>query len=198
MVRRWLAVAVMLAACGLGLTQEKKPNPDDPKAAEREKAIQQERAERRAKYFKANPTELPELVEKLSDKPSLPTVAEEKSDTPITRTGKRIINAETTRHELIWTRIHASAFTGSTQFTQLSECVFGQYAAAATIWDDPETLLPYAEAAVVALMSAEEFTAPRVAQGVEESQLQPQLQAARYRAEVTVLKLREQVKAKKK
>jgi hypothetical protein len=123
-------------------------------------------------------------------------VKEEQADTPAVRAGKRAINAEAERFKLIQTRIMAGSLRGGSEYNQLTDCLFGQYAAAALVWDDPAQLLPYAEAVVLALLAAEEFNAPRLAQGVEELQLGPQLAAARHRAEVVVLKLREQAKKK--
>jgi hypothetical protein len=115
-------------------------------------------------------------------------------DTPVVRAGKRALRAEQQRYELIETRISAGQFSGSSQYTQLTDCVVGVYSAAALIWDDPEDLLPFAEDMVVSLLKAEAFNAPRVAQGIEEPQLGPQLTAARCKAEVVVLKLREKAK----
>jgi hypothetical protein len=188
MVRTGLIVAALLAAGGLGLAQEKP-------ADEREKEQQKSRAEHRAKFFKECGTELPELEKRfLAGVGSLPVVAVEKSDRPAVRAAKRAVNAEAERYKLIQSRIERGSFSGSSQYLQLSACVFDQYAAAALVWDDPEKLLPFAEAVVLALLDAEEFNLPRVAMGVEEPQLRPQLTAARWRAEVVALKLWEKVK----
>jgi hypothetical protein len=185
-----LTVAVLLVACGVGLGQKVRRPAERPKEAKR--------AEARAKFFEGLKSELPDLLKKAAEEeqPKLPTPEEDKADTPVVRAGKRAIAAEAERYALIQTRIESGSFSGSSQYTQLTDCLFGQYASAVAVWDDPDTLLPYAEAVVLALLVAEEFNASRVEKGVEEPQLLPQLQAARHRAEAVVLKLRE--KAKKK
>lgn len=202
MWRHLLTVAVVLTAGGVAVGQGKKVDPKE----EDERAKQQREEKEREKKFQEqwknhfkDTSELPDLVAaSKKGETSFPNVELEKTDTPAVRAAKRAINAEKDRLKLVQTRIVAGQFAGSAQYLQLTDCVFGVYASAALILDDPEKLLPFAEAVVVSLMAAEDFNFPRVNQGLEEPQLLPQLTAARCRAEVTVLKLREQVKAKKK
>jgi hypothetical protein len=193
MWRHLLAVAAVLVG-GLAVGQDKRPS-----AAE-QKEMQRKQAEA---YLKKYPTEVPDLLdlaeksgEKVADLLAAAKVSDD--DKPAVRAAKRALLAEIRRRELIQTRIVAGQFTGGASYIQLTDTSVGFYQAATLIWTDPEKLLPFAESMAAALLSAELFNVPRVEQGLEEPQLGPQLQAARYKAEVTVLKLREEVKAKKK
>ncbi|MFY7953666.1 MAG: hypothetical protein ACOVT5_14270 [Armatimonadaceae bacterium] len=194
MRRFMLALAVVVVACGFALAQG---TPTDPEVAKQQRKMEEwnkKLKEEMNVYFKKT-SELPDLVAKLeTDAVALPSVEVTKDDPPAVRAAKRAINAEAERYHMILERIKAGQFSGSAQYNTLIDCVFGQYAAATLLHDDPEKLLPYAEAVVVSLMKAELFNSPRVLRGVDEPQLLPQLMAARCRAEVVVIKLREQVK----
>ena len=194
-MRRFILAVAAVAASGFAVGQEK---PTDPEVVKRQGKIEEwnkKLQEEMTAHFKKT-SELPDLVEKLGkDFVALPSVEVTKDDPPAVRAAKRAINAEVERYHVILERIKAGQFSGSAQYNTLIDCVFGQYAAATLLHDDPDKLLPYAEAVVVSLMKSEQFNSPRVLQGVDEPQLLPQLTAARCRAEVVVIKLREQVKA---
>jgi hypothetical protein len=196
MVRRWLAVAAVLAACGAGLAQENKAD-DEQAKRERERKEEWKKMEEDWKAYFKETSELPDLAAKMGKgSGGLPTVEVGKDDPRAVRAAKQAMNAEAERYKLIQTRIEGGSFTGASQYNQLSECVFGQYTAATLLYEDPEKLLPFAEAVVMSLMRAEDFNFMRVRRAVEEPQLLPQLQAARCKAEAVVLKLREAIAAR--
>jgi len=193
MWRHLLAVAVVAAVGGAAVGQGKE---DPRKEQERKLKEQHEKWEEEWKGYFKNTSELPDLAAKVNKWGALPTVEVGKDDPPAVRAAKRAMNAQAERFRLICLRIEAGSYDGGSMYTQFTECVFGRYAAAALLYDTPDKLLPFAEAVVVSLMGAEDFYFIRTKQGIEETQLMPQLLAARCRAEVTVLKLREQAKKK--
>jgi len=190
-IRTVLAVAAV-AVGGLAFGQEKRPT-----AAE-EMEMQRKRVEA---YLKKYPSEVPELLD-LAEKADerlrvlVASVKVSNDDTPAVRAAKRSLLAENERRKLVGTRILGGQFTGGAAYLQLTETAVQLYHSAALIWSEPEKLLPFAECMAAELFNAELFNAPRIEQGTEEPQLGPQLQAARCKAEVVVLKLREQVKKK--
>jgi len=190
-IRTVLAVAAV-AVGGLAFGQEKKPT-----AAE-EKEIQRKRVEA---YLKKYPTEVPELLD-LAEKVDetltalVASVKVSDDDTPAVRAAKRSLLAEYERRKLVRTRILGGQFTGGAAYLQLTDAEVQIYHSAALIWSEPEKLLPFAECMAGARLNAELFVVPQVESGIAEPQLAPQLQAARCKAEVVVLKLREQVKKK--
>jgi hypothetical protein len=185
---------VVLFAAGSAVGQEKKPDPEEVKRAE----VRKKEAEA---YLKKYPSEVPELfaLSEKSDKTLTDLVAAVKvsdEDSPAVRAAKRALLAENEAGKMNRNIIQSRQFSGSAQYLQLTATTVGIYNAATLIWTDPEKLLPFAECMAAELLKAELFFAPRLAQGVEEPQLGPQLRAARLRSEVTVLQLREQVKKK--
>lgn len=193
MFRHVLAVAAVLMACGVGFGQATDPKPDP----EREKQ-QAEAQKRRDKYFEDHPTEVPDIVGKVKVEVKLPKVEVGKDDTPVVKAAKQALLAEVKVVDLLKQRVVAGQFQGGAAYVQMTNAGVGIFGSALLIWDDPEKLLPWAELQLKLIAEAEEFNLPRVEQGVEEPQLLPQLRAARYKAEITVLQLREQTKVKKK
>jgi hypothetical protein len=185
MLRSVLAVAAVLAACGVGVGQAIDP--------EREKQLA-EAQKRWDKYLEKYPTEVPDVVAKLGAQVKLPKVEVGKDDRPVVKAAKRALVAEMEAMELIKLRIVAGQFQGGASYVQLTTAAAGLYGSAQVVWDDPEKVLPCAEVLLQAIAAAENFNFPRVEQGVEEPQLLPQLRAARCKAEVVVLQLREKAK----
>lgn len=201
MLRTVFAVAVVLVIGASGWGQEKRPDSEGKSQEQREKEHEKWLADRREAHYKKYPTEVPDLLAKAVTPDSVPwaptaDVAEAKDDSPAVAAAKRAIRSELKRFQQIQTAITSGHFSSGVTYLQFTACVSSMYEAAAVVWDDPEKLLPFAENMVVSLMRAEEFNMPRVWQGIEEPQLLPQLTAARCRAEVVVLKLREQIKAR--
>jgi hypothetical protein len=191
MLRRVLATAAMvLMAGGVGLGQE---NQTDAEAAKRLAEAQKWWD----KYLEKHPTEVPGLVGKVGAKPvELPKVEVGKDDSPVVKAAKRALAAEQSALKLMRVRIELGHFAGGGAFTKMTWAAVGMYSAAQLIWDDPAKLLPWAEYQLAVFVEVERFIGPRVEQGVEEPELLPLLEAARCKAEVLVLQLRE--KAKKK
>lgn len=192
-MRTVFLAAAVLTVVGAARAQDPKP---DPEREKQEAKRRKEEQERWGRYLEKYPTEVPDVVGDTTKSFEPPKVEVGKDDGPVARAAKRAIEAERQTLRLIEQRIQAGQFNGGAAYVQMTAAASGMYASARAVWDDPEKLLPFAEYELSLLAGAELFNTPRVEQGVEEPQLLPQLRAARLRAEVDVLRLRERVKKK--
>lgn len=190
-----LAVTAVLA-CDFAFGQANQPGPEK----ERQERLLKEYKAAVAAYWAKADTEVPDLVgpERTTKAVELPKVEIAKDDPPVSRAAKRALTAELEALKLMETQVQSGQFSGSIAFVKVTMASDSVYASAQLVWEDPVKLLPWAESHLSKLASLEEFNLPRGLQGMESPSLQQQILAARCKAEVTVLKLREQVKEKKK
>ncbi|MEO2089984.1 MAG: hypothetical protein ABGY75_10870, partial [Gemmataceae bacterium] len=145
-----------------------------------------------------NPTTCPEVKlgkETLEDQIArLPDVTVLEGDPPVAKAAKKQLAARLEQVKLIEAQIQAGAVADNSPFVLKVEAIADMADAAGGAWDKPENVLPWREWQVRELKKLEDLISQRVQAGIEQRRdLYPKLVAERYKAEVALMKLREQM-----
>jgi hypothetical protein len=140
------------------------------------------------------PTTCPEVKAALIGAAKLPEVVVFEADPPAVKAAKRQILARQKTAAILIERINIGAISDSNAFGQLADAIADVPEAAAAIWDKPDQLLPWYEWRVAVLKEVEKYVEQREKAGAEVLRHNyPTMVAERYKAEVALLKLREQM-----
>jgi hypothetical protein len=185
MNRYCLLIASMMMLSGLAVAQqEEKPN----KGLSKPKIDQG--------YQNSYPTEVPDLVgPKATKKATMPSRLKiNDEDSSVVKAAKRAIEAQLEALKYMEDQIKGGNFSGGSAYTKTAEVLDGIYDMVKLTSDKPEVLLPWAEYRLQIRAELEEYIVPRDRAGVEVPTTLPRLSAARNKAEIEVLKLREKIK----
>lgn len=140
------------------------------------------------------PTTCPEVKAVAPGAAKLPEVVVYEADPPAVKAAKKQILARLRTVEIVKEHIRAGAIADSGMYGQLANAITDMADVAATIWDKPDQLLPWYELRVGVLKDKEKLLDEREKAGVEFFRnLYSATVAERYKAEVALLKLREQM-----